>query len=253
LDQDDSRIPENIRYSFEEERIIVVGAGGIGAWFVINVVLSSNMYGTTLMVCDGDTLEETNLGRLPYPLSWVGKNKALALREFVCGFMERTDRTIVDFQSHLDISMLEELNPTLVVDCCDNQIVQEQIKDHVRKVRALNTPIRYIRLAGDSGYITVTSSDEESYAGIGASNNGYLVVPSWAGNVMLPAIFGFHALVKHCAVGINHKDIYEYLETKTTPVVEPLLSAAEDDVEEEEIEDDGCIVTYEAVQIQGDS
>lgn len=207
---EESRIPVQLRESLYEQHVIVVGAGGIGAWFVINVALSSEMLRTTLMVCDGDALEATNLDRLPYPLSWVGKNKALALHEFICGFMERTDRTIVDFQSHMDVETLEKLRPTLIVDCCDNQIVQEQIKEYIRK-RRVNEQVKYIRLAGDSGYITVTTSDEESYGGLGAANNGYLVVPSWAGNVMLPAILGFEALARDLEVEINHKSILDYL------------------------------------------
>ena len=223
MNQDETRIPESIRYSLMKERMVVVGAGGIGAWFVINVALSSDMCGTTLMVCDGDILEKTNLGRLPYPLSWVGKNKALALREFICGFMERSNRTIVDFQNHIDITTLKELNPTLIVDCCDNQIIQEQIKGYIRTKRG---SVRYIRLAGDSGYITVTNCDEESYTGIGAGNNGYLVVPSWAGNVMLPAIFGFHALVKRYAVEINHKDIDEYLRITPPEITPPVAETS---------------------------
>jgi molybdopterin/thiamine biosynthesis adenylyltransferase len=215
LDRDDSRIPEEIRDSLRNDKIIVVGAGGIGAWFTINVALSSNMEGATLMVCDGDTIEATNLGRLPYPMSWVGKNKAEALREFINEFMERADRMIVAFPNHLNVSMLKDLHPTVIVDCCDNQIVQEQVKEYVRNCRSSRGEVEYIRLAGDSGFVTVTTSDEESYAGI--NGNGYLVVPSYAGNVMLPAILGFQALVQHREVDINHKPIDEYLQSEDPP------------------------------------
>lgn len=209
MERDESRIPDNVRFSMDNERMIVVGAGGIGAWFVINVALSADMLDTTLMVCDGDILELTNLGRLPYPLGWVGKNKANALQEFIQGFMERADRMIVPYPSHLNVGLLKELMPTTIVDCCDNQTVQEQIKTYVRSVREDGGTIKYIRLAGDSGFVTVTTSAEESYAGVGG--DGYLVVPSWAGNVMLPAILGFHALVTGNQVEIDHKAIEEYL------------------------------------------
>lgn len=232
MNRDDSRIPEEIRNSLYCDKIIVVGAGGIGAWFTINVALSSDMTDSTMMVCDGDLLETTNLGRLPYPMSWVGKNKAIALQEFINGFMERTDRMIVAYPNHLNVSVLKDLNPTVIVDCCDNQIVQEQIKEYVRSLRNNACGIGYIRLAGDSGFITVTTSDEESYAGLGG--NGYLVVPSYAGNVMLPAIFGFLALVKRCGMAINHKAIDEYLIAET----ELVKSLNDDTVVDDTIEGD---------------
>ena len=210
----ESRIPRLIRESFDSEKIIVVGAGGIGAWFVINVALSTEMNESTLMVCDGDIIEETNLGRLPYPMSWVGKNKAQALCDFVCGFMERKSM-IVPFQNHLTIEILKELSPDVIVDCTDNQVIQEAIKTYVRDS---NGSRAYIRLAGDSGFITVTTNAEESYAGVGG--DGYLVVPSWAGNVMLPAILGFHALAENKSVEINHKSIGDYLISDITTIVD---------------------------------
>jgi molybdopterin/thiamine biosynthesis adenylyltransferase len=223
LNRDDSRIPEEIRNYLRGDKVIVVGAGGIGAWFTINVALSSNMVNSTMMVCDGDLLETTNLGRLPYPMSWVGKNKAIALQEFIIGFMERGDKMVVAYPNHVNASILKDINPTVIVDCCDNQIVQEQIKEYVRN-RRLEYDVEYIRLAGDSGFITVTTNDEESYAGI--NGNGYLVVPSYAGNVMLPAILGFLTLVKRCRVEINHKAIDEYIIAETE-VVESLENTIE--------------------------
>ena len=62
------------------ERVSVIGVGGIGTWVAIFAAMSGVK---ELELSDPDTLDVTNLNRVPYTTSDVGFQKTTQAREFV--------------------------------------------------------------------------------------------------------------------------------------------------------------------------
>lgn len=59
---------------------IIVGCGGIGFWLGIQLAMLGYQH---FILIDGETVDYSNLNRLPVPQTWVGTNKAVALRKVI--------------------------------------------------------------------------------------------------------------------------------------------------------------------------
>jgi len=59
---------------------IIVGCGGIGFWLGIQLAMLGYRH---FILIDGETVDYSNLNRLPVPQTWVGTNKAVALRKVI--------------------------------------------------------------------------------------------------------------------------------------------------------------------------
>lgn len=68
---------QTLRLNLENINIIV-GCGGIGYWTGIMLAMLGHK---NFILIDGDNIDNTNLGRLPVPQTWIGRNKAIALRK----------------------------------------------------------------------------------------------------------------------------------------------------------------------------
>jgi hypothetical protein len=59
---------------------IVVGCGGVGFWLAFMLAMNG---ANRLILCDGQSIESSNLNRIPVPQTWVGINKTIALRRVI--------------------------------------------------------------------------------------------------------------------------------------------------------------------------
>lgn len=58
----------------------IVGCGGVGFWLATILAMQGQAH---FVLIDGQKIERSNLNRLPVPPSWVGTNKAIALRKTI--------------------------------------------------------------------------------------------------------------------------------------------------------------------------
>lgn len=200
------RIDEKVAKSLHNKTVVVIGCGGGGVWFSLFAALSAPP--ARLMLYDGDNLEPSNLGRLPYKPGDIGHNKAETLAAFIQGLQR--DIEIYAQPTFVDEAIMDDIlstindggeNPTgrvrVIVDATDRTRIQEMIKQKIREARSSPVysrnfaPIQYLRVGGDSGYFTVsTSVDPEYTTGI----DGYINVPSDAANMAIPAAVAFYAM-----------------------------------------------------------
>lgn len=59
---------------------VIIGCGGIGYWLGIMLAMQGS---ENFLLIDGQKLEASNLNRIPAPQTWVGTNKAIALRKAI--------------------------------------------------------------------------------------------------------------------------------------------------------------------------
>ena len=132
---------EALNHIVNDNTHIVIGCGGVGFW----LALSLAMMGTeSFVLVDGQTIDNSNLNRLPVPQTWVGQNKAIALRKMI-RFLRPATRIVV-LNAHITEETLNVIPKLLtasrhhvniynVWDTTDNAIIQCKIYDFVLEMR----------------------------------------------------------------------------------------------------------------------
>ena len=189
--------------SLNDSLHIIIGCGGVGFW--LGLILA--MQGVTdFCLIEGQTIEPSNLNRLPVPLSWVGINKAVALRKII-----RTVRPaskIIVFGKHLSKESLESTTkfwcntPKLFWDCTDDARIQRVVFDYCKEK---NWNYRKI---GYEGFNVGTYQDY----GVWTAKDyrpGYRTSNACAATSALAAVVGFMATGLDISkdVNINIKDL----------------------------------------------
>lgn len=130
---------EIVRNLPKDETNIIIGCGGVGFW--LGIFLAMNGYKDFVLI-EGDKLDATNLNRIPVPQSWVGINKAVALRKLIRQM--RPDTRIVVLAAHItenslgvikDFSNKERFYRATIWDTTDDAIIQRKINDFVKQLR----------------------------------------------------------------------------------------------------------------------
>jgi len=142
------------------DAVVVVGVGGVGSWVALDLALSGCV--KKLVLCDPDTVEESNLNRTPYRRDQIGERKVVAMCDLIS---ERRDDVIaVPFfgtvQSMFDVSV------EFVVDCSDGLRVKEWMKDRDEK---------YLKLGYDAWSVTIDGTRDLPWG----ESSGYETVPSF--------------------------------------------------------------------------
>ena len=123
----------------KDESNIIIGCGGVGFW--LGLMLAMNGYKDFVLI-EGQKLDSTNLNRIPVPQSWIGINKAVALRKLIRQL--RPDTRIVTLTSHITPETLgviekfavnERLLRTTVWDTTDNALIQQHINKFVLNLK----------------------------------------------------------------------------------------------------------------------
>jgi hypothetical protein len=113
--------------------LIVVGCGGIGFW--AGIYASMLGFFETMVLFDADTIDATNLVRLPVPGGWIGTNKAVALRKVV--HQLRPSLPIVTVMkpcSSMLLNAFKDHGPKIyVLDCTDDARAQNDIYNWAKR------------------------------------------------------------------------------------------------------------------------
>jgi len=166
------RIPENF---------LVIGAGGVGAWFVITLLQAAKY--AKVIVFDHDAIEESNLERLPYPKSFVGDNKANSLKKWVWNILTANIVAVDDmfYPEYLDDDTMG-ITPDIVIDCSDDFETQLSVYEH-----CLNNNIRFFKIGTFRNFVAISRTVGGWDSGFdveGTCGNG---VPQWQATQMLAA------------------------------------------------------------------
>jgi molybdopterin/thiamine biosynthesis adenylyltransferase len=182
---------------------LIVGCGGIGYWLAISLAM---MGVQDFILIDGQTIEESNLNRLPVPQTWIGTNKAIALRKMI-RFLRPATR-IVCLNAHITDETLDIIPRMLangyannihnVWDTTDNAIIQRKIYDFVVKLKETKT-VRYRKIGyeawkvGNYAKWDIWTDEDEYQAGYRTSSANSITS-------MLSAGLGIFAM------GLNRQD-----------------------------------------------
>jgi hypothetical protein len=143
---------------------MIIGCGGIGYWLAVSLAM---MGAQDFILVDGQTIDQSNLNRLPVPQTWAGRNKAVALRKLI-RFLRPATRIVVlnahITQETLDVipSMLEHSREyhnwsvANIWDTTDNAIIQRIIYDFYESVKA--------KLTGKFGEVRYRKIGYEAWA-----------------------------------------------------------------------------------------
>lgn len=128
-----------MRKNKKYEKILVVGAGGIGFWVSMMVQFKTNK----LYVCDFDIAETHNQNRVPYR---DGEVKVYELEDYikVCEYFPIAEPYTE--------TILETVTPEILIDCTDNLKTQRKIY-----VDCDSRPTKYIRVGSFDKYYTVST------------------------------------------------------------------------------------------------
>lgn len=140
-----------------ESQHVIVGCGGVGCWTALMLA----MYGCrTLVLIDGDTIEASNLNRLPFPQTWIGQNKAIALRRLLHFIRPAMKIAVVNQHAAQTnfaglkriicdtASWVPALSQYVLLDCTDDVRIQQTL---TRSTRSEGGYWRYIKI-GYEGY-----------------------------------------------------------------------------------------------------
>jgi len=120
---------------------LIIGCGGVGYWLALSLAM---MGAEHFILVDGQTIDASNLNRLPVPQTWIGRNKAVALRKMI-RFLRPATRIVV-LNAHITDETLSVIPKMLVSaghhthmynvwDSTDNAIIQRKIYDFVEKMK----------------------------------------------------------------------------------------------------------------------
>lgn len=110
---------------------IIVGCGGIGWWLAMLLALHGV---EKLTLIDGDTVEASNLNRLPVPVAWKGMKKVIGLRKLLKSI--RPELIVKVVPMHLDGMLLTQslekmYNSNVQIwDCTDHLATQIALFKH---------------------------------------------------------------------------------------------------------------------------
>lgn len=148
-------------------RVAIIGLGGVGTWVALYAAMSGVQ---NLDLLDPDTLELSNLNRLPFSPETVGQHKVEVVAEWLSQL--RPDSIIIPYVMSATPSVLSALErPNILFDCTDRATVQNMIEDWCRA-----TSTSYIRAGYDGYHMTVTSKNSRWGEG---GDEGYTIAPSW--------------------------------------------------------------------------
>lgn len=150
---------------------VVIGCGGVGFWLTLLMALHGEEH---FILMDGEKIEPTNLNRLPVPQTWVGVNKAIALRRMVRYVRPGTVISVLTSHIHretLDLlgTIVEDAHrryrETIIVwDATDDARIQRDINKTVDTLQGTRHNICY-RKIGYEGWDIGNYVDYEVWYG----------------------------------------------------------------------------------------
>lgn len=175
----------NIR--IDDEVYYVIGCGGTGFWTALFLAMSGVR---KLILFDSDSIEVSNLNRLPLQMSDVGKRKTSVISKMIHSL--RPECEILEMGHFVKelYPVLEEKKPSAVFCCTDSWKSQREIRDYCD-----NNFFKFIRIGYDGAHISVRHKlPAWGKDDAGGQGDGYQVIPSW----IVPAAFAASIGVMKC-------------------------------------------------------
>lgn len=174
----------------------VVGCGGTGMWTAFMLAMSG---AKKLFLFDSDKLELSNLNRLPFTTSDIGKRKTTVLAKFLRRIRPEIEIRELGHFSLETIPMFKDEDPDTIYCCTDNWKSQVLVRNYCTYYmkdgefttsEILSGPT-FIRIGYDGAHISVRHElpawgKEEGMA----NQDGYNIVPSWVVPSALAACIG---------------------------------------------------------------
>ncbi len=161
------------------EVVSIVGCGGTGFWTAIFLAMSGVK---ELVLVDSDTLETSNLNRLPLTQGDVGMKKTEVVSNFIRSIRNpiRIEVQEARIEEPSDCSLLRG-----VVFCCTDNLKSQQIICAYCK----KNEIPYQRIGYDGTILNVSKAFPLSFNKV-TEEGGYSVTPSWVIPAVLAAAAG---------------------------------------------------------------
>ncbi len=127
-EMDEDLVNVNVRTT-----MIIVGTGGIGFWLGIHACMLGFKQ---FILFDGDSVDRTNLNRLPLKQQWLGKKKVVALKHTMRSMRPDIAVHIVprNFNVDIDKGFISKINnehsygyANHLFDCTDNAFTQKAL------------------------------------------------------------------------------------------------------------------------------
>lgn len=131
----------NTRISYENKKILIVGAGSLGTFAGISLVLSAGNRGNTLTIIDPDIVEKHNLNRQIFYFDAVDKTKAEYLADRlkninpnvnISGKCAKVAVGLTDSEKERGVSFIseEEIKQyDLIIGCIDSEITRKILNE----------------------------------------------------------------------------------------------------------------------------
>lgn len=165
---------------------IVVGCGGTGMWTAFLLAMSGV---ESLMLMDGDHLEESNRNRLPYKPEDVGLPKTVALRQIIQSIRPECSIDTDGIADTFTLALIDTRKFCVLFDCTDNIRTQRFLNQWCK-----DNDVEYIR-AGYNGLHMTVGIPPPAWTTDDAEHTGYDIIPSWVIPAIIPAAL---AVAKAC-------------------------------------------------------
>lgn len=195
------KMPDNEIYNRQNQlnlripdTVTVVGCGGTGFWTAIFLAMSGVEH---LILIDNDSIETSNLNRLPIQPDKVGFKKVTALEGYIKTL--RPEIRIECQEKRIETTNSCQILRGSVFCCTDNLKSQQLICAYCRK-----NHLRYQRIGYDGLVLNVSKAFPLSFKEEEENQPGYTITPSWVVPAAVAAGLGvFSKLFKELSIMDN--------------------------------------------------
>lgn len=167
--------------------VAVVGCGGTGTW----VALEFAMVGVKrLALFDMDTLELSNLARLPFTEATLGRSKNGTLGNWITELRKDCQVDLYGEANEVSLDSLDDLQHLdFLVDCSDRRSTQRKLLAWTKA-----KGIKYARDGYNGDHITAYNTISSFTSNDTLDENGYTIIPSYAPTAILAATLLVHSI-----------------------------------------------------------
>lgn len=184
--------------------VLILGVGGIGSWAALCMALIGT---PKITIIDADVVEEHNLNRTPFKSMHIGIDKVFAVADLITE--RRSDCEVIPLNVPFEVSGINPSGYDIVIDCTDTFACKDALvaNDYTGK---------YIKLGYDGLSFTFDRSINSEVWG---DAEGYRIVPSYAGSVLLINALLINAIATDYDIPSFSSDVKTILDKTMIPDV----------------------------------
>src|ERR1700675_1984932 len=171
--------------------VVIVGAGGVGCWVALSLVLGGI---EELTIFDGDTISTNNLNRFPLPESQVGELKSVALAHWLETLRPKTS---ISARAMFDPTMHSITANWLV--CCTDSLKSRKICH----AYASENGMSYLEVGADGEGWSLSPNPPEFSTDL-EGQAGYQTVPVHVGPCMMAGAAACYYILHNCSPVVSH-------------------------------------------------